>query len=83
MFAFNPQRLAARRKDVDVCCTLEDSHGEGGGSLDDMLAIVEYQQQPAIPERTDQARNRIIGANIETEHLRDGTGDQPRVGERR
>ena len=34
-------------------------------------------QPRLIPERTDQARNRIIGANIETEHLRDGTGDQP------
>jgi len=31
-----------------------------------VCAIVEHQQQPAIPERTDQARNRIIGANIET-----------------
>src|SRR5271169_6031430 len=43
----------------------------------------EHQQQPAIPERTDQARNRIIGANLETEHLRYGTGDQPGLGERR
>ena len=48
-----------------------------------MLAIVEHQHQPAIPERSDQARNRIIGVNVEAEHLRDGTGDQPRVGERR
>jgi hypothetical protein len=38
-----------------------------GGSLDDVLAIVEHQHQPAIPERAEQARNRIIGANIETE----------------
>ena len=55
---------------MDACRTPEDGHGEGGGSLDDVLAIVEHQQQPAIPEPTDQARNRIIGANIETEHPR-------------
>jgi len=52
-------RLAARCHDVDVCRTPEDGHGEGGGSLDDVLAIVEHQHQSAIPERTDQARNRI------------------------
>jgi hypothetical protein len=83
MFTFDPQRLAACCQDVDVCRTPEDGRGEGGGSFDDVLAIVEHQQQPAILERTDQARNRIIGSNVETEHLRDGTGDQPRVGERR
>jgi len=48
-----------------------------------VLAIVEHQHQPAIPERSDQARNRIIGVNVEAEHLRDGTGDQSCVGERR
>ena len=52
-------RLAARCHDVDVCRTSEDGHGEGGDSLDDVLAIVEHQHQSAIPERTDQARNRI------------------------
>jgi hypothetical protein len=53
IFAFNPQRLAARCQDVDVCRTREDGRGEGGGSLDDVLAIVEHQLQPAIPERSD------------------------------
>jgi len=32
IFAFSPQRLAARCQDVDVCRTPENGHGEGGGS---------------------------------------------------
>jgi len=64
---------------LDFAVDGRDQNDEAGMEwlrLDDMLTIVEHEQQPAIPERSDQARNRIIGANVETEHLRDGTGAQ-------
>ena len=83
VFARYPERLAAGRQDVDVRRTAEKRRRQAGRRVDDVLAIVEHQQQPAVPERGDQARKRIFGADFQTEHGRDRARHQPRVAERR
>jgi hypothetical protein len=81
--AFHPQRLAARRQDVDRLRAPEDFFGEYRGSLDDMLAAVEHDEQFLLLEERDQTRERLVGANADAKLGGEGARHKQRIGQRR
>ena len=61
----------------------ENRRRQAGRRVDDMLAIVEQQQHPAVSKGSDQAGKRIFGADFQAEHGRNRARHQARVAERR
>ena len=61
--ALDPQCFAAGRKDIAPLGPAEYFFRQRRGSLDDMLATVEHDQQLLVPEGGDQARQRLVGAD--------------------
>ena len=82
-FARYPERLPAGRQDVDARRSAEKRRRQAGRRVNDVLAIVEQQQHPIVPEGGDQAGKRIFGADFQAEHGRNRARHQARVAERR
>ena len=60
MLAFDPQRLAAGRQDVDLRRGDEDARRQRRDRLDEMFAGIEDEENPLVPQIGDQVRRRIV-----------------------
>ncbi len=63
-----PQRLAAGREDAHAWRTFQDPYGQSRSGIDHVLAIIEQQEHPLVPEICDQTWERVLGANLEPKH---------------
>ena len=74
-FAGDPERLAARRQDVEVRAGRQQGFGEPGTGLDQVLAVVQHQQQALPPQVAEQRiRDRHV---LDLAHAQ-RPGDAPR-----
>jgi hypothetical protein len=73
----------AGRQDVDARRATKNCLGQLGRRVDHVLAIVEQQQHPLVPEAGDQTGKRILGADFQAEDRCNRARHQARVAERR
>ena len=81
-FTRYPERLPAGRQDVDARRSAENRRRQASRRLNDVLAIVEQQQHPLVPEAATRPGKRIFGADFQAEHGRNRARHQARVAER-
>src|ERR1700716_1074429 len=79
LFAFDPQRFTARCQNVDLRSFIENTLGQRGRRLDDMLAVVEHQEHPLIANKGEEILDRTVGIDREAQRRRDRAGDERRL----
>jgi hypothetical protein len=82
LLAFDPQRLPARGQDVHLRRGVENRGSQRSGCRDDVLAIVEDQQHPLVPQIREECGHWIVGLGWQTEHQQDRGDDEIGIAER-
>jgi hypothetical protein len=75
------QRFAARRQDLHPRRAATDCDGNGGGRVNDVLAIVEHEQHLLVAQGGDHTGERGLGADFETECRSKGGGHKGSIPE--
>ena len=83
-FARNVQRLATRRENLQLRPCLQQLAARLGARLQEMLAVVQDDQQTAVPDRFCQRfQNGVSGLFLDSQNGCDGLRDHPGIGDRR
>ena len=80
LFPFDPQRLAAGRKDRGPRTASDDRFRKARDSVDEMLAIVEDEENLPVADRTRDGLGRhLFSFQLHAEHAGDSRRDQLRI----
>ena len=81
MLAFDPQRFAARRQNVDLRRGVDDVRRQRRHRFDEMLASIEDQQNALVAQICDQIGRRIVRLDRQAEHRGDRRRHQVGIAE--
>ena len=76
MLAFDLKSLATCRQNVDFRCSRDDVCRQSRHRFYQMLAGIEDQENPLVPQIGDQVGRRVVGLNRQAQHGGDGRGHQ-------
>ena len=79
--AIRAQGLSTGRQDVRLGRASEDGLRQRGDGLDQMFAIVEYDENMLVSKEGNQALSSVGGMNREPERRRDRARNERRIGE--
>ena len=83
MLPFRAQGLAAGRQDLHARRAAQHLGRQGGGSLDEVLAVIEHKQHLLALQCRDRAVDRVAGADLQAEPGGECARHQTRVEQRR
>jgi hypothetical protein len=74
VLALDAQRFAAGCKNVHARRAFQDGHGQTCNVIDNVQTVVEHEQHAGVAKCCDQARERILGIDVDA----DGSGHRAR-----